>query len=94
MPEFFLTDNNPQRAIDLGKSQVLTVTNFAHTAVKVHIDYTLPNGQSSSAVRAGYGANPFTLQPAETNIVPKANLESEHVTVGVDGDGANVRFRY
>lgn len=90
MPEFFLTDNDPQRDIDLGKSAALTVTNFAHSAVKVHID--LANGKS--AIKAGHGTNPFTLQPGETKIVGKDDLESEHVTVGIDGDGAKVLFRY
>jgi hypothetical protein len=94
MTEFTLTDNDPEREIDLGLSQVLTVTNLALNEVKVHIDLD-SNGIWSSAIKANAGySNPFTVQPAATKVVAKKDLESEHVRVGIDGDGAKVKFRF
>lgn len=94
MTEFTLTDSDPVREIDLGLSQALTVTNLALTAVAVHLELDL-NGIWSSAIRAGAGyTNPITLQSGATKVVAKKFLESEHVRVKIDGDGAKVKFRF
>jgi hypothetical protein len=96
MTEFTLTDSDAQRNIDLGLSRVISVTNLSLNSVKIHIDYDRNgSGQFSSAIKgsAGY-SNPFTLQPEETKVVAKTDLESEHVRVAVDGDGFKVKFIY
>ena len=94
MTEFTLTDSDPVREIELGLSQALTVTNLALTVVNVHIDLDL-NGIWSSAIKAGVRyTDPITLQAGATKVVAKKDLESEHVRVGIDGDGAKVKFRF
>ena len=94
MIEFTLTDNT-SRDIDLGNSSVLGVTNLFGNNVEVFIDYNLGNGQFSSAIKgsAGY-RNPFILQQGQAKAVSRTDLESEHVRVGVKGDGARVKFVY
>ena len=51
MHEFTLTETDDSRNIDLGKSRVLTVANLFGDSVQVFIDYRLPNGNYSSAVK-------------------------------------------
>ena len=93
MPEFTLTDTDSTRIIDLGNSRELGVLNLA-SGVKVFIDYDV-NGTFTSAIKGSAGfANPFVLGPGDAKIVAKSDLESEHVRVGIDGDGAKVRFSF
>lgn len=94
MPEFTLTDANASRNVDLGNSPNMTVTNFGLGAVQVFFDYQV-NGVFTSAIKgsAGY-ASPFTLLPGGTKVVNRRDLESENVRVGIDGDGARVKFVY
>jgi hypothetical protein len=69
--------------IDLGNSaEEMTIT--AKGNAEVHIDYALGTGAYSSAIKgsAGY-PNPFNLPKNASKIVKKADLESEHVRVGV-----------
>lgn len=93
MPNFTLTDGQT-REIDLGNSATLTVTNQTGTTADIYIDYKT-NGSYSSAIKgsAGYG-DPFKVAGNGNKVVQKTDLESEHVRVGVRGDGASVRFDY
>lgn len=94
MPDFTLNESNPTSEIDLGNSQTLTVTNVAGAVVRIYIDYE-SNGIYTSAIKgnAGYG-NPFVLRQGQSKAVPKTDLESEHVRVGVEGLGAQINFNY
>lgn len=69
--------------IDLGNSSAMTITANGGKA-EVYIDYQLPSGQYSSAIKgsAGYG-NPFNVNNQQTKIVQKSDLESEQIRVGV-----------
>ena len=93
MPNFTLTDGQT-RNVDLGNSANLTVTNLTATAADIYIDYQ-KNGGYSSAIKgsAGYG-DPFSLAGNGTKVVPKTDLESENVRVGVKGNNASVKFDY
>ena len=94
MTEFTLTDNTT-RNIDLGNANVMAVTNLAGNRVQVFIDYNPGNGIYASAIKgsAGY-PDPFILRQGETKAVNRTDLESEHVRVGVKGDGARIKFVY
>lgn len=89
MPEITLIDEQT-RIIDLGNSSKLTVINVGLKAVEIYID--LPDG-SDSAIKGSTG-NPFTLQRGGSTEVEKTDLETEHVRLGVKGDGAKVTFRF
>jgi hypothetical protein len=77
--------------IDLGNSNGMTITANGGNA-SVHVDYNR-NGAYSSAVKgsAGYN-NPFTVGNGQTKTVNKADLQSEHVRVGVRN--ANISVTY
>jgi hypothetical protein len=78
--------------IDLGNSQAMSITANGGKAT-VHIDYKLPSGAYSSAIKgsAGYG-NPFQVNNGQSKLVKKTDLESEHVRVGVKK--ANISVTY
>jgi hypothetical protein len=93
MPNFTLTDGHTQE-VDLGNSAALTVANQTGNDAKIYIDYK-KNGVWTSAIKGSAGfSDPFKLAGNGNKVVQKSDLESEHVRVGVEGDGASVKFTY
>jgi hypothetical protein len=97
MTNFTLNDGET-REIDLGNSATVTITNTSPggQAVNVSIDRKNTQNQWVSAIKgsAGFG-NPFQLNSGQTKVINKVNdLESEHVRVGVAGNGGRISVTY
>ena len=96
MPQFDLADGTTNE-IDLGNSKGFKASNIGEAKAEVYVDRKsdVNTGGYTSAVRgsAGY-RSPIALNSRATKEVSKADLESEHIRVGVRGDGAKVQFEY
>lgn len=83
---------NSSLDIDLGNSAAMSITASGGNA-KVYVDYKGSGGQYWSAIKgsAGYGS-PFQVNHGQSKLIKKADLESEHVRVGVENADISVTY--
>ncbi|KVN41964.1 hypothetical protein WJ63_26605 [Burkholderia pyrrocinia] len=97
MPQFNIAAEGTL-AFDFGQHSPVTITNPGPDDVDVHVDYnrgTASAPQWSSALTGASGIpNPKRLRANQTFVVARADLESEHVRIGVHGNQNGVVGRY
>src|SRR5262249_33551104 len=91
MPKTITIDADSSKEIDLGNSNVFTITANGGNAT-VHVDYNR-DGTYWTAIREETGiGNPFSVGDGQTKVINRTDLKSEHVRIAAKSAKITVTY--